>query len=103
MDYKLVLVEWEDSAQPVPSWQFLDEADYSDVVICRSVGWLVWDSESVKALAPNIGNMGTDVEQGSGIIRIPARCVRSVTPLVGVTSCAYPLSHPEKGRTHQGT
>ena len=90
MGYKLVLIEWEDSAQPVPGWQFLDEADYSDVVVCQSVGWLVGDSEGVKALAPNIGNMGEDGEQGSGIIRIPARCVKSVTPLVGVTSSSCP-------------
>ena len=42
----LVLVEWEDSAQPFPGWRL-----------------------------PNVGDVGSDAEQGSGFFRIPTRSI----------------------------
>lgn len=76
---KLVLVEWVDSAQPLPNWRFLDNLPPLDAVICRSVGWLVGETKTVKMLAPNIGlaDDGT-FEQASGFIRIPTRCIKSM-------------------------
>lgn len=75
MKPKLVLIEWEDSAQPVPGWAWLDELEDMKAVRCRSVGWLIQDDAKVKALAPNLGCVLDEDWQVSGVIRIPARCV----------------------------
>jgi hypothetical protein len=78
----LVLVEWEDSAQPLAAWRWLSQCDEFPFVVCQSVGWLVHDGEHVKALAPNIGVCGDDEDaQVSGLIRIPARCIRRISVL----------------------
>ena len=78
----LVLIEWEDSAQPVPAWSYLTDFEAGRAVLCASVGWLIHDGDDVKALAPNMAGLrpGSDV-QISGVIRIPARCVVRVTLL----------------------
>ena len=80
--YNLVLVEWDDSAQPVPEWSWLSEHTWEKAIKCQSVGWLVHDGDDVKAVAPNMGNMGDeDSVQVSGVIRIPARSVTRLTIL----------------------
>ncbi len=72
----LVFIEWEDSAQPIPGWQHLSDFRPSPTVKCVSVGWLVFDGEDMKALAPNMGGLESECNaQISGVIRIPARCV----------------------------
>lgn len=78
---KLVLVEWEDSAQPVSGWCFLHDAPPLEVVQCQSVGWLVGESDTALMLAPNLGDIETDSPQGSGFIRIPAKAVIRVGKL----------------------
>ena len=78
----LVLIEWEDSAQPIPGWQHLSALDDFQAVRCVSVGWLVHDGDEVKALAPNMGEVNSPERvQASGIIRIPTRCITAVRPL----------------------
>jgi hypothetical protein len=73
---RLVLIEWVDSAQPVPGWHFLDQAPDMKIIKCASVGWLVGDSDGVKMLAPNVGNLDSDEStQASGFIRIPMQAV----------------------------
>lgn len=52
-DCPLVMIEWEDSAQPIAQWQFLSDLELPGVVRCVSVGWLVRD-DHVKALAPPV-------------------------------------------------
>ena len=74
-DPPLVLIEWEDSAQPVAEWRYLADIGEFDIVRCRSVGFLIHDGEVVKALASNIGDLGTEHTQMCGVIRIPTRCV----------------------------
>lgn len=76
------MIEWEDSAQPIPGWTYLAGFDAPSIVRCASVGWLIYDGTDVKALAPNIGNPGCeDSAQISGVIRIPARCIVRVVEL----------------------
>lgn len=71
----LVMVEWEDSAQPVSGWGYLAGLPEQTAVRCVSVGWLVQDG-AVKALAPNMGGLEANGSvQISGLIRIPARCI----------------------------
>ena len=72
----LVLIEWEDSAQPIAAWQHLIGLSLPGVVRCVSVGWLVRDGKKVKALAPNMGEISNPSNaQVSGVIQIPSRCV----------------------------
>jgi hypothetical protein len=78
----LVMVEWEDSAQPIPGWTYLSSFDPPGTIRCASVGWLIRDDDQMKALAPNMGALGDENSvQVSGVIQIPTRCVLRVTEL----------------------
>jgi hypothetical protein len=79
--HPLVLIEWEDSTQPVSHWQHRDDIEVAAVRIA-SVGWLVKDGKKVKALAPNIGGLDRKTSpQCSGVIAIPTRCVIKIKKL----------------------
>jgi hypothetical protein len=78
----LVMIEWEDSAQPISAWSFLSSFEAVGTVHCASVGWLIRDDESVKALAPNMGGLNDENSvQVSGVIQIPTRCILRITSL----------------------
>ena len=85
-----VLVEWEDSGQALPAWQWLDDMAGPSVVICKSVGSLVLKNEEAELrLAVSLG--GDDDEcQVSGIIAIPARSVLKVVPLINPSPSLHP-------------
>ena len=79
---RLVMVEWEDSAQPTSSWVFLSDFTEPTVIRCVSVGWLIHDGQSVKSLAPNFGSVNDEASlQVSGVINIPASCIVRITDL----------------------
>lgn len=83
----LVMIEWEDSAQPIPSWSYLASIEAPGIILCASVGWLIRDDDEMKALAPNMGAINDENSvQVSGVIQIPTRCVRHVTPLMEVSA-----------------
>lgn len=78
----LVMVEWEDSAQPIPAWSYLASFEAPGIIRCASVGWLVRDDEEMKVVAPNMGGLDCESSvQISGAIQIPTRCVLRVTQL----------------------
>ena len=78
----LVMIEWEDSAQPVGAWSHLQNFEPGGVVRVASVGWLIHDGDDLKALAPNLGGLdGACSAQVSGVIRIPTRCVVRIVRL----------------------
>jgi hypothetical protein len=77
--YRLVLVEWEDSARPIPSWEWIDNYDIPETVPCVSVGYLIADTEKAIALAPNICDIGREQLQASGILRVPRSAIRHLT------------------------
>ena len=78
----LVMVEWEDSAQPIPGWAYLGGLPEQTAVKCVSVGWLIQDGATVKAVAPNMGGIEQNGSvQVSGVIRLPARCIVRITKL----------------------
>ena len=99
----LVFVEWEDSRQPDPAWNYLTNRD-GTVVRCASVGWLIRDDD-VKELAPNMGDVTTDEIQVCGVISIPARCVLKITrleePEITAFSDAASSSRPGSEPTRQ--
>ena len=83
----LVMIEWEDSAQPIPSWRYLADFEATGTIRCVSVGWLVRDDKTMKVLAPNMGAIDDENSvQISGMIQIPTRCVLHITPVSEVTS-----------------
>jgi hypothetical protein len=83
---KLVLIEWLDSALPDPAWRYLSDAPALEVVNCVSVGWLVGDSNGVKMLAPNIGDVQSgESAQASGFIRIPTAAILRQVDLIEKT------------------
>lgn len=64
---KLVLIEWVDSQ--MTEGRTTDEPA-ADVLVCRSVGWLVHDGKKCKTIAPHISL--EDAPQRSGEMTIPA-------------------------------
>jgi hypothetical protein len=79
----LVLIEWLDSGQPVPSWQWLEHIEPRRPHLCLSVGFLMQDDAEAKVLAPNLGasNGSSDWDQASGVITIPASAVQRMVRL----------------------
>lgn len=78
----LVMIEWEDSAQPIPSWRYLADFEAPGTIRCVSVGWMIRDDANMKVLAPNMGAIDDENSvQVSGMIQIPTRCVLSTTRL----------------------
>ena len=100
MPCPLVMIQWEDSAQPTPGWELLANVETPAIVTCASVGWLIQDGTDVKALAPNMGNVQGDSAQVSGVIRIPARCIVRMVQLnePDLVTSSDPSSRPVKGR-----
>src|SRR3954447_3807741 len=91
-DCPLVMIEWEDNARPVPEWRWLSDYRTVNAVRCTSVGWMTHDSAEVKALAPNLGEIGSSkTMQASGVIRIPSRCVVRVVHLTKVDAATSSL------------
>jgi hypothetical protein len=79
--YRLVLVEWEDSARPIDGWQWVEDYELPEILHCISVGYLIAETKSALALAPNLGDVGKERTQASGIIRLPRSAIRRVTRL----------------------
>lgn len=81
-DCPLVIIRWEDSAQPLAAWQHLSKLKPAEPIECATVGWLVRDDESAKVVCQSIGGLGNPANaQASGIMTIPTRCVLSIENL----------------------
>jgi len=68
--YPLVLIKWRDSHQ-VSGWHTDEPATMP--LMCSSVGWLIYDGEEAKTLAPHMTDEETP--QRSGEMTIPACAV----------------------------
>lgn len=73
--YPLLVVEWEDSAQPVSAWQWTEDYQEPEILKCVSVGYLIAKTKTAIALAPNLGDVTREKAQACGIIRIPQRAI----------------------------
>ena len=78
---RLVVIEWLDSRQPVPAWQFIESIEATTACCCLSVGFLVFEGGGVKVLAPNLADTGSDGMQASGTITIPDCSIKRVTDI----------------------
>ena len=90
MGRELVLIEWVDSGQPIPGWQWLSDLDPRRPHKCVSVGFLVQDDEQTKVLAPNLGSSSGDEDwdQASGLITIPAVAITKLERLTSASATA---------------
>ena len=79
--YRLILVEWDDSAGPISAWQWTDEYQIPETVLCTSVGYVTSSTKCALAIAHNLGDVGRERIQASGIIRIPRSSVRRMIDL----------------------
>ena len=78
----LVMIEWEDSAQPIPAWSYLASFEAPGTIRCVSVVWMIRDDKQMKVVAPNMGGVNTSGSlQVSGMIQIPTSCVLQITHL----------------------
>jgi|SRR3954466_8490623 hypothetical protein len=86
----LVLIEWVDSGQPIPGWQWLSDLDPRRAHKCVSVGFLVQDDEQTKVLAPNLGaSNGDDAwDQASGLFTIPTVAITKIERLTSAASAS---------------
>lgn len=96
----LVLIEWLDSGQPMPNWQWLEQIEPRRPHLCVSVGFLVQDGDEAKVLAPNLGasDGGGTWDQASGVITIPTTAVQRMLRLNANVATLCPLaSLPDDG------
>jgi hypothetical protein len=86
----LVLIEWVDSGQPIPGWQWLSDLDPRRAHKCVSVGFLVQDDEKTKVLAPNLGasNGDDDWDQASGLFTIPTVSITKIERLTASSAAS---------------
>lgn len=82
MNCPLVIVTWEDSAQPVSAWRHLHDLPKFAAIECTSVGWLLQDDDKIKVLAQSLGHVNEENVQGAGMMTIPTRCVLKMEKLV---------------------
>ena len=90
-EYRLVCVEWVDSASSVSGNWIHVEAVPTECVLVRSVGWLVHDSEECKVLLPHLTN---DKKQGCGEMIIPASSIRGMVTVCDVLTTQQNQSNP---------
>jgi hypothetical protein len=76
---RLVLVEWEDSQGVGQSWEFLDANEPPEVLKCKSVGWLLYESKERITVLPHIAQ--TPRGQGCGDMTIPRSAILSCKTL----------------------
>jgi hypothetical protein len=90
----LVIIRWQDSAQPIPSWQHLAKLAPAQPVECATVGWLLRDDDATKVVCQSVGDLqNAKNAQASGIMTIPTRCVLSIENL---SQEAPPTSAPSR-------
>jgi hypothetical protein len=93
----LVIIRWQDSAQPIPAWKHLSQLPATRAIECATVGWLLKDDADVKVLCQSVGDLDSPQNaQASGIMTIPTRCVISIERLTedGLISSAGSVAAP---------
>lgn len=81
VDQPLVLIEWVDSFGCSASWQTINVESVSPLV-CRSVGWLVYESGDCKVIVPHVTDKDSSIaQQGCGDMTIPTKAILRVVRL----------------------
>ena len=75
---QLVLITWYDAEGCASDWRFLENTEHK-IMICKSVGWLIYDGDDCKTLIPH---MTDNLKQGCGDMTIPTIAIKSIQKLV---------------------
>ena len=79
----LVFVVWDDSRQ-ASHWQHVEDFKPQGVCFCKSVGWLVYESPELVAIAGSLAfGKGSEPEQYGAVIEIPRKALHEVTVIEG--------------------
>lgn len=76
----LVLVEWLDSFGCSSSWQDIENVQPT-ALLCKSVGWLLFDGPDCKVIVPHLTFPADSPQQGCGDMTIPARAITQIRRL----------------------
>ena len=76
---KLVYIEWIDSYGCSSDWNNLENCK-PELLLCRSVGWLLHADKTCKVIVPHITQDQHDniAQQGCGEMTIPTKAVRKI-------------------------
>jgi hypothetical protein len=80
---RLVLIEWVDSHGGTDGWKELADCT-PDLLVCRSVGWLLHETEQVKVIVPHLIDPDPTTSiaaQGRGDLAIPCAAILSMREL----------------------
>lgn len=83
---KIVHVKWEDSVGVSPGWVQINEPPETEVLICESVGFLLWDRERSITVLPHFHDSDEGLsadKSGCGDMTIPKSCILEMTVLKG--------------------
>ena len=77
-EWPLVIIEWEDSMGCSAHWEDIDKLE-PEPLLCRSVGWVVYESDKAIVLVPHLAPKcnGMEYPQGCGDMTIPVSAVRN--------------------------
>ena len=96
----LVIVEWEDSRQPSGEWKRLVQFEPDGICECVSVGFLIYDGDDYKTVAPNMADISSDENmQASGVINIPTACIKKITSLEEIPTSSVSGQESASART----
>jgi hypothetical protein len=92
----LVMIEWVDSGQPIPGWQWLADLGPRRAHKCVSVGFLVQQNGGTTVLAPNLAssNGDEDWDQVSGLFTIPTVAIVKIQKLTSASSPSMKTCDP---------
>ena len=98
-----VRVDWLDSKQPVPGWQWVSELEAPTPARCTSIGFLVGESDEALVLAQSLADADDhEHTQAGGAMTIPRACVLNLSELAPSASsspCPAPASGPKPQAT----
>jgi hypothetical protein len=75
---KIVLIEWVDSYSVYEQWDFLNDLKEPEIIKCKSVGFIVNETDESILIMPHISG---DNEAGKGGICIPKLAIIKRTEL----------------------
>ena len=75
---KIVLIEWVDSYSVYEQWDFLNDLKEPEIIKCKSVGFIVNETDESILIMPHISG---DNEAGKGGICIPKIAIIKRTEL----------------------
>ncbi len=84
---QLVCIDWVDSFGCSSNWVEIQEEYTPKPLVCRSVGWLLYDGEDCKIIVPHLTSNDHDhaIQQGCGDMTIPSKVVLKIVPLTIAT------------------